>query len=256
MTRSRALRANPGEWQRAPLQVATARTGPTELEVRSERSDHGGVVVIAMLVVSATFVGVAPALMPAGYSWRKHGISESAAQGVDGAWMGRMAFLLFGLAVIWLAKRRAVEWQLAGRTLHLVFGLCMLAVAAFSTKPWLHDAAYVRSEDILHSVFASTMGFAFIAGTVSASFVRTLRPRRSAAIDLLTALSTMGLSIGMGVFPGVQGLLQRLMFGVAYSWYCREALASVRRHQRGGQSTKSPGQSGGPVGLEPTTERL
>ncbi|MFN0090397.1 MAG: DUF998 domain-containing protein [Acidimicrobiales bacterium] len=183
--------------------------------------------VTAMLAVSAGLVVAAPALMPPGYSWREHGISESAAQGVDGAWMARMAFLLFGLAVMWLAERRAAAWQLAGTVLHFSFGLCMLGVAAFSTKPWQEDMAYVRSEDLLHTIFASTMGLAFIAGTASVLFARRPQTRRAAAMDLLTALSTLGLSIGMGAFPGVYGVLQRLMFAVAYAWYGREALAAV-----------------------------
>jgi hypothetical protein len=78
-------------------------------------------------------------------------------------------------------------------------------------------------------VFASTMGFAFIAGTVSVLFARRPRTRGNDAVDLFTALSTLGLSVGMGAFPGVYGLLQRLMFGVAYAWYGREALDSVTR---------------------------
>ena len=191
--------------------------------------------VIALLAVSAAFVGFAPILMPAGYSWREHGISESAAQGVDGAWMTRTAFLLFGLAVIRLARRRAVAWQFAGTALHFTFGLCMLAVAAFSTKPWQDDAAYVRSEDMLHTVFASTMGFAFIVGTASVFFARRPRSRRSTAVDLFAVLSTMGLSICMGAFPAVYGLLQRLMFGVAYVWYGCEALAAIGRGRTGGR---------------------
>lgn len=223
------LPASVGCAEPAPLHEGPAWTRPFQREVRSERGDLSAVAVIAMLAVSAALVGAAPVLMPAGYSWRRHGISKSAAQGVDGAWMARMAFLLFGLAVIWLARRRALAWKFAGTSLHFTFGICMLAVAAFSTKPWQDDVAYVRSEDMLHTVFASTMGFAFIVGTVSVLFARRARSRRSAAIDLVPALSTIGLSIGMSGLPSVYGLLQRLMFGIAYSWYGREALAAVNR---------------------------
>ncbi len=49
--------------------------------------------VIALLVVSAVALAVAPVLMPAGYDWVAHTTSESAAQGVAGAWVARLGFV-------------------------------------------------------------------------------------------------------------------------------------------------------------------
>jgi hypothetical protein len=40
--------------------------------------------------------------MPADYSWVSNTTSESAAQGVQGAWMARLGFVLFGMSVILL----------------------------------------------------------------------------------------------------------------------------------------------------------
>jgi hypothetical protein len=191
------------------------------------RPAFAGSAILALLGSSAALIAIAPAAMPASYSWTKHGISESAAQGVAGAWVARMGFLLFGLAVMWLSMVRAHSWQPAGRSLHLVFGLCMLGVAAFSTKPWIENAAYVRSEDFLHTVFASLMGFAFIVGTALVVVARRFR-RRQTGPDLGAAISTLGLSVAMSAFPSVLGVLQRLMFLVAYVWYGREAITSRR----------------------------
>ncbi|HET9901772.1 MAG TPA: hypothetical protein VFR46_12025 [Actinomycetes bacterium] len=58
------------------------------------------------LALSAIALGAAPALMPDDYSWIGHTTSESAAQGVSGAWLARLGFLLFGLSAIWLAAQR------------------------------------------------------------------------------------------------------------------------------------------------------
>ena len=181
----------------------------------------------ALLAVSAVLLAVAPLLMPASYSWIDNGISESAAQGVDGSWAARMGFLVFGLAVIWLSSLRAMVWQPVGRLLHLGFGICMLAVAAFSSKPWAPDAVYLTSEDLLHSVFASIMGFAFIVGTTAVLMARRSQTGRVAWFDATAVAATSGLSLGMGAFPDISGSLQRLMFLVAYGWYGREAIEAT-----------------------------
>ncbi|HEX4980956.1 MAG TPA: DUF998 domain-containing protein [Ilumatobacteraceae bacterium] len=183
-----------------------------------------------MLFGSGALLALAPTMMPDGYSWTEHGISESAAQGIDGAWLARMGFVVFGLAVIWLTSLRAGVWGTAGTVLHMCFGVCMFGVAAFSTRPWSDDATYVKSEDLLHSVFASTMGFAFIVGTASVLVARRLQIRRVALLDLGAVVITTALSAAMGVFPEIYGALQRLMFLVAYCWYANEAHQQQRHH--------------------------
>jgi Protein of unknown function (DUF998) len=190
---------------------------------------------MVMLVGSGALLALASAMMPDGYSWTEHGISESAAQGIDGAWLARMGFVVFGLAVIWLTSLRTGVWETAGTVLHMCFGVCMIGVAAFSTRPWWNDATYVKSEDLLHSVFASTMGFAFIAGTASVLVAKRLQTHCVALLDLGAAVVTTALSAAMGAFPGIYGALQRVMFLVAYCWYANEAHQHQRHHptQRG-----------------------
>lgn len=66
--------------------------------------------IVLLLAFSAGCIFLAPLFMPLGYSWLTNVISESAAQGLHHAWISRLGFLLFGLAVLWLALYRRSTW--------------------------------------------------------------------------------------------------------------------------------------------------
>ena len=76
------------------------------------------------MVVSVAALAVAPAFMPAGYDWVRHTTSESAAQGLAGAWVARLGFVAFGLAVLWLAAAAARSWGRGAVWMHAAFGAC------------------------------------------------------------------------------------------------------------------------------------
>ena len=71
------------------------------------------IMVLVGLGASAAMLALAPILMPAGYSWLSKTTSESAAQGVDGAWLTRLGFVVFGLSVLLLTVARRRAWGLA-----------------------------------------------------------------------------------------------------------------------------------------------
>lgn len=169
---------------------------------------------------------VTPFAMPASYSWTEHGISESAAQGIEGAWVTRTGFILFGLAVLWLARLRHDAWKPAGTALHGAFAVSMFAVAAFSAKSWEADAVYVESEDVLHSVFAGIIGFGFIGGVVAVMVARRLPNTRAALPDIAAIIIPSAVSLTMST--SIWGLLQRTMFLTAAAWYTRESVLSGR----------------------------
>lgn len=196
----------------------------------SELGRRAGFGVMFLLVGALVLLGVAPLAMPESYSWVEHGTSESGAQGVDGAWVARMGFILYGLAVVWLVRLRAAVWGPLASLLHLAFGVSMFGVAAFSTKPWEDDAAYVESEDLLHSVFAGTIGFSFIAGVVTVMIVRRHRTVRAASPDLVALV--IALVVPLLMSSSAWGVLQRLMFLTAGAWYGREAWLSLNRTDR------------------------
>ena len=196
----------PSRHQRAPLSTQSL----------------GVVVLLAVALVAL----VTPFAMPASYSWTEHGISESAAQGIDGAWVTRTGFILFGLAVLWLARLRHDAWKLVGTALHGAFAVSMFAVAAFSAKSWEPDAVYVESEDVLHSVFAGIIGFGFIAGVVAVMVARRLPSTRAALPDIAAIIIPSAVSLTMST--SIWGLLQRTMFLTAAAWYTREAILASR----------------------------
>ncbi len=177
--------------------------------------------VLVMLALSMTALLMAPMLMPGGYSWLIHTTSESAAQGLAGAWLARLGFLLFGLAVLWLASASDHTWSRAAVWMHIGFGVMMVATAAFSHRPFLPGVPFDPVEDWLHSFTATLMGFAFSFGV----FFRFLQRENSAMriLDLAALASAIFIPLLMMNFPGITGLVQRLMFLVAYLWYGTEA---------------------------------
>ncbi|MGB7859106.1 MAG: DUF998 domain-containing protein [Acidimicrobiia bacterium] len=178
-------------------------------------------------------LALAPLLMPDSYTWVSNTTSESAAQGVDGAWLARLGFLMFGLAVLWLTAISGPQWGRWGRRFHGVFGVLMTATAAFSHRPFEPGIVFDRTEDLLHSVAATAMGFAFAFGVFA---VMVLRPERSIprrVPDVAALAASVIIPLSMGAWSGSAGLLQRSMFLIAYLWYAIEALGTLGRDQPG-----------------------
>ncbi len=180
-------------------------------------------VVVACLAASVIALGVAPAVVGDGYSVVEHTTSESAAQRLDGAWAGRLGFLAFGFGVFWLAVAAAPHWTRGVRVAHGLFGVLMTTVAAFSIRPWAAGVPYDGVEDLLHSVGATAMGFAFVAGMVLVG-VQRLRARALHPLDIAATAAGALLPPLMAMLPHADGALQRAMFCTAYAWYAREAL--------------------------------
>ncbi len=180
------------------------------------------------LLCSVTALGLAPALMPDDYSWVTNTISESAAQGVDGAWLARLGLLLFGLSVLLTTALRTAAWNRVTVWLHATFGALLTAAATFSTRPWRPHAPFDSAEDALHSIAATAMGFAFALGMVA---LLVIHPRAEAGrrvIAIAAAVAATALPVAMGLLPEAQGIFQRIMFAVAYLWFATEALLARR----------------------------
>ncbi len=197
--------------------------------------DHRGVPAAAgalvLLGASAVALALAPLVLDSSYSWVVHTTSEAGGQGVNGAWLARLGFLLFGLAVIWLAHAEARSWHQPATALHVAFGTCLIGVAAFSLRSWQAGTPYDRTEDMLHSVLATVMGFAFALGVGAVAWQDDRRTRRR-AFDVFAVTASVVVPIAMTVSSDSAGALQRVMFAVAYLWYGIEALSGLRS-QRG-----------------------
>lgn len=191
---------------------------------------------LAALASSMLLLALAPLALPPSYSWVLLGTSEAAAQGVDGAWVARAGFVLLGLAVLGVCVLRHRCWRWLATGLHGCFGVGMVLVAVYSHAPWEAGVPYVELEDRLHSVFASVVGFSFIAGV--AATLAFCRPRtRASALGGVAALVVAGI-VPLLMATSVWGVLQRLMFLTAAAWYASEvqrqaAVDRARRPERG-----------------------
>jgi hypothetical protein len=209
--------------------------------------------VLLGLGASLGALAAAPAIMPAGYSWLSQTTSESAAQGVPGAWLARLGFVLFGVSVLGLVACCRQRWGWPAACLHGAFGVLMVAAGVFSHRPWMAGYDVDRVEDLLHSIAASSMGIAFALGVVATALARSGRRGRTRVLDgrVLDGMAVMAsvvIPLAMTLWPQAQGALQRLMFLVAYSWYAVEAgralLLTTSRGPRG-STDRGVGRRGG-----------
>jgi len=201
--------------------------------------------VVGLLLLSAIALGVAPLLMPASYSPVANTTSESAAQGVEYAWVARLGFLAFGLAVLWLAESLRRSWARGARSLHMAFGVLMIATAAFSHRSWVAGAQFDRVEDVLHSFTATAMGFAFSFGVLARLLQRGRQGEPGRALDAVALAAATVIPLLMARFAGLDGVIQRLMFFVAYLWYARETLLLRQRDREAPDSTLQPTPTSG-----------
>jgi len=178
---------------------------------------------LAGLVVSSAALVSAPRLMPPSYSWLAHTTSESAAQGVPGAWLARAGFLLLGCCVIVIAVVRRARWGRWGVGLHAAFGALMIATGIFSARPWEPGLPFSPVEDLLHSVAATSLGFAFAVGVVLVAWRHWRDTGAWRLLDVTAVTASVVLPLAMLGFEPLTGALQRVMFLLAYLWYGREA---------------------------------
>lgn len=184
------------------------------------RRSKGGV--IALLVVAMTALALAPLLMPDSYSVVMHSVSESAAQGVDGAWLARLGFVLFGFAVLSLALGHGSRWDGSGRLAHAGFGVSMIAAATFSHGPW-DGSTFDRFEDLLHSTASFGVGLFFTVGLVLVAVRRTHPPGWLRVVDGVALVAALVIPLVMANVSA-SGLVQRVMFIVAFLWYGQETM--------------------------------
>lgn len=180
--------------------------------------------VLCTLAVSAMALGVAPMAVDATYSWTANTVSESAAQGVEGAWVGRLGLSLLGAAVL-LQTWRAAQWHVSARVFLAGFGVFMIAAAVFSARSWLPDAHYDSTEDVLHSVAATAMGFCFAFGVVALARTREQGQTIRLTFDVAAIAGSVAIPLAMMTVEDQAGLLQRVMFAISYVWFAGEALA-------------------------------
>lgn len=184
--------------------------------------------VIALLSTSALLVLIAACAMPDAYSWRFHSISESAAQGQANGWIARLSFLCFGAAVLLQSQSMSDVWPRLTYWGSFLFAGSMLGAASFSHRPWTPNEAADQFEDLLHSVFASTAGLAFCISAMARFAQRGRRAHVGRVFDTLALAAATLMPILLATGSAFGGFAQRVMFGMAYVWFGRDALIALR----------------------------
>ncbi|MBX3098389.1 MAG: DUF998 domain-containing protein [Salinibacterium sp.] len=192
--------------------------------------DSRSLAIVALIGLGGGLLGLgtAPVVMPEDYSWVTNSISESGAQQLPGAWLARSGFLLFGLGAVLTAIVRARVWRWGAVYLLAAFGVLLICCAAFSTRQWVSDAPFDPTENVLHSLAATVMGFCYGIGVLLVVILdRTMMPAQR-VLGYVAVTSSVVLPISVGLVPSLGGVLQRLMFAIAFAWFIIEAVRGRR----------------------------
>ena len=104
-----------------------------------------------------------------------------------------------------------------------LFGVLMVCAAAVSERPWEPETTYRAGEAQLHSWVASAAGVAYTVGVGAVAFTDAEAPVWLRAFSLVVAISGVAFPAAMVGLPTVAGLLQRVMFALAYVWLLAES---------------------------------
>lgn len=176
------------------------------------------IAIVGLYFAAAVALALAPLLMPQGYSWLQHTTSESAAQGLQGAWLARGGFVLFGFGVL-ATTLSVASWSVAARAAHAAFGVFMIFAAVFSSRPADPGAPFVAVEDTLHSVAASVMGIAFALGIVLVAVRRGSDAWPAITLDGIAVVASVAIPLAIFTWDEMAGVAQRVMFAIALTWY-------------------------------------
>ncbi|WP_203337108.1 DUF998 domain-containing protein [Nocardioides limicola] len=180
--------------------------------------------VLLLLIGSAVCLAAVPWVLTDDYDWIAHTTSEAAGQGVEGAWLARLGFFGYGCGVLWLALARRPRWGRVGTSLFVVFAAMMASAAVFSSRPWTPGTTFDVVEDVLHSVAATAMGFAFAFGVVAVGLRRRRVPVLTRVRDLVAILASVAMPTMMLLASHQAGLWQRAMFAISYLWFAAETV--------------------------------
>lgn len=176
-----------------------------------------GLSVTAALITSALLLTAAPLTVAQGYDWRKHSISQSAAQGVRHAWVARAGLFLLGPGA-GTQSLAAPDLAIGARVGLGVFGLAMACSALWSTRPWSGTATFDERQDRRHSLAARTAGAAYVVAVVSQMLVGLQRGQGSGTLTWLALVTAVACPLLGARVASIAGAAQRLMFGICYGW--------------------------------------
>ncbi|TAA71753.1 DUF998 domain-containing protein [Planococcus salinarum] len=147
-----------------------------------------------------------------GYSILSNTTSHLGAQGSPYSWIMNIFFISLGLMAILVTYSTRIRYH---QVVGAVFGLSLILTGVFPHAPLVDSVPVNHLQDQIHSLSATSTGFSFTLLAAGHGFIST-GPQRIAGIVM--AIVAVIISIAMGIFPAITGLLQRVMFVGAFGW--------------------------------------
>ena len=173
------------------------------------------------LIVSLLILAVAPLLIGDSYSVTEHTLSESGAQGIEGAWVLRTGVLLTSFSVLAMALTARSVWGRAARWWLRIYALALVMLVVFPEAPW-DGSAHSRIVASIHTVFGATGAIAFIFGVMAVSASRPRSQLRARVFDWV-AIAAVALIPQIMLLVTNDGLWQRFTVVLGYVWLISEA---------------------------------
>jgi hypothetical membrane protein len=174
---------------------------------------------IAIAVLFFMFIiFIASFFTPDNYSILINTVSEMAGQNLPNAWIMRLGFIGFGVVMTFgLSKgMKYKEFSPIVGVPFIIYAISIFATGIWSTEYRLSEVPYSELESVLHSIFAMIAGFSL---TIAIAFNMILSKKQSRRLrDFFYVVVISGLSIIYGLIPEFQGIMQRTMFLVSFSW--------------------------------------
>ncbi len=177
-----------------------------------------------LLIAILYFVGVltiAHFYAPPGYVWSQNTISELASQGHVYKWIMQAGFVGFGIL---LTVGLALKSYSLGKIeypdgLILAYGLSILITGIFCAAPFDSRITFSAQEAQIHSLFATTAGFALVGGILG--YMITSPEKRTLQLVFLVMITGFSLLFGFsagGTIPIGKGIVQRSLYLVSFIW--------------------------------------
>lgn len=149
------------------------------------------------------------------YSIIKNTTSHLGAQNAPNAWIMNVTFILLGVCCLLEAWLHLGKFWLH-KILLSVFGLGLVFTGIFQHAPILSYVIFDATQDKLHSIFATIVGFSFTFFAFSSAFIeKTLKHR---ILDIAVAFVVTALSLLIFYLPEYSGIWQRVLFIFSFTW--------------------------------------
>jgi len=173
------------------------------------------------LILSLSMLVLAPLFVSDSYSIIEHTLSESGAQGIEGAWVFRTGVALAALSVLVMSLSAQQTWTSAAIRWLRMYAVALLMLTMFPEAP-LDGGAHDETVAMLHTAFAVVGAVSFILGVVTVSGTRPRQAIRARVFDWLV-VAAVALLPQIMVLVRVDGLLQRIMVAFGYVWLLAES---------------------------------